>query len=169
MLTYTTLFIVCIIVAVVALVLYRVVSSSRSILSSKEPVSFISSASNPKKSKGFEPVPATPGYSGPNKRAAPASYAGLTPAAPTPNDNANWGWAEGGNQVREQHPHHSPSDPNAKHCSLYDVDPVAPPKRDVSWPHREDKLETGGTAYKVTRKVSKRAPDEEDSGKPWGW
>jgi hypothetical protein len=168
MLTYTTLFIVCMVVAVVALVLYRVVTSSRSILSSKEPVSMISSSPGAKKHHGVDPVPATPAYSGPNRRAAPASFAGLTPAAPTGGESVEWGWKDNRNQVREQHPHHS-SEPDARHCSLYDVDPTAPAKKNHSWPHREDKFETGGTAYKVTRRVSKRAPVDEESGKPWGW
>lgn len=169
MLTYTTLFIVCMVVAVVALVIYRVVTSSRSILSSKEPVSMISSTASAKRNLDVQPVGAAPAYSGPNRRAAPASYAGLTPATPTGGESVEWGWKGNGNQVREQHPHHSTADPNARHCSLYDVNPAAPVKKTHSWPHREDKFETGGTAYKVTRRVSKKAPVEEDSGKPWGW
>jgi hypothetical protein len=40
----------------------------------------------------------------------------------------------------------------------------------VGWPHREDKVELAGTAYKVTRKTaSKKSRPETNSKQPWGW
>lgn len=149
MLTYATIFIVSIVVAVVALVFYRFVSeSSKSVLSSKGPISLVTPS--PQNDQSHRAVTGTPASLSPTGRAVPANVARPAPAIPT--RTVDWGWEENGNQVREQHPHHSKGAVGSKHCSLYDVDPTAPPKRDVTWPHREEKLETGGTAYKVTRK-----------------
>jgi len=166
MLTYATIFIASIILAVVAIAFYRVIAnSSKSVLSSKGPVSIISSTPNPRKGPTHGTVTsATPAL---KNHVAPVNVARVTPAMPT--GHIDWGWKDSGNQVREQHPHHSANAVGRKHCSLYDVDPTAPAKRDVTWPHREEKHEAGGKAYKVTRKVRSERPNLDDSGKPWGW
>lgn len=40
----------------------------------------------------------------------------------------------------------------------------------VGWPYREDKVESAGKAYKVTRKTAgKRLPVRGGNKQPWGW
>lgn len=165
MLTYATIFIASVIIAVVAIVFYRVVSSSsKSILNSKVPVSIVTGSQESKTHATItgEQVPAG-GYN----RVASEGLARVTPAVPT--ENTDWGWQDKGGQVREQGPHHSTGGDATEHCSLYDVDPTAQPKTFKPRLHREDKLEAGGKAYKVTRKTDPRDSSSEDSGKPWGW
>jgi len=112
-------------------------------------------------------VTGKPASLSPTGRAVPTNITSPTPAMPT--GNVDWGWQESENQIREHHPHHSTGADGSKHCSLYNADPAAPAKKDVTWPHREEKLETGGKAYKVTRKTTPGEPPTDDSGKPWGW
>lgn len=151
MLTYATIFIASVFVAVVAIVFHRVItSSSKSILSSKGPVSIISSTPNPQESKAGETAASTPVHPGGYNRAAAAVWAGKSPAAPT--ESVDWGWKDSGKQDQvKKTPQHTTESPNTGHCSLYDVDPTAPAERDMVWPHREEKQEAGGAAYKVKR------------------
>jgi hypothetical protein len=168
MLTYTTIFIASIILALIAIVIYRVVMvSSKSVLSSKGPISIISNTMNPQNGTAPFTTMGTPAVSGQKSHVTPGHIAKTYPAMPT--EKTDWGWQTDGNQVRERHPHHRTDGANTKHCSLYnDADPVAPVNRSVGRPQREEKLETFGKAYKVTRKVDSSSEDE-DSGKPWGW
>ena len=39
----------------------------------------------------------------------------------------------------------------------------------VNWPHRVDKKEVAGKAYKVTRKVKLQRTNLKETAKPWGW
>jgi len=39
----------------------------------------------------------------------------------------------------------------------------------TSWPYRENKSVTIGSAYKVRRKTKTDIHDKESDGKPWGW
>lgn len=165
MLTYATIFIASVIVAVVAIVFYRVVSSSsNSILNSKAPLSIVTGSQESKTQANItgEPVSAG-GYN----RVATEGLARVTPAVPT--ENIDWGWQQKGGQVREQGSHQSKGGDASKHCSLYDVDPTASAKPFKPRLHREDKVEAGGKAYKVTRKTDTRHSSDEDSDKPWGW
>lgn len=166
MLTYTTIFIASLIVAVVGLVLYRVImASSESVLNSKGPVSLTSSTTSPPTGGSDYVVANAPAFPDKSSHLASANVSG-----PSPTGNADLDLQTDWNQVREQHPHHSTGAAGNEHCSLFDVDPTAPPaKRDVTWPHREEKHETGGSAYRVTRKAAPQAASPEDSGKPWGW
>lgn len=165
MLTYATIFIASVIVAVVAIVFYRVVSSSsKSILNSKVPVSIVSGS---QKSKTHATITGETVPAGGYNRVASEGLARVTPAVPT--ENVDWGWQEKRGQVREQGPHHAAGGTTTRHCSLYDVDPTAPAKPFKPRLHREDKIEAGGKAYKVTRKTDPRHSSAEDSDKPWGW
>ena len=47
--------------------------------------------------------------------------------------------------------------------------PQAHRGRGTSWPYRENKSVTIGSAYKVKRKTVGKKQDEETEGKPWGW
>lgn len=155
MLSYATIFIGSVILAVVALVLYRVISgTSRSVLSTKTPIN--ASNANPEfaKSGAFGSIRDTAFPSGHTSHASPKNTGKTFTAMPV-EDNADW-------SVREK----------SSHCSLYDVDAVealVQNKRNRGWPQREDRQEAGGNAYKVTRKASTDTTSAEDSGKPWGW
>jgi hypothetical protein len=167
MLTYTTIFIASIILALIALVFYRVIVSSKSILSSKEPFSIISTP-NPEKGKAPFTTTGTPAFAGQNSSVTPERMAKTHPAMPT--EYVDWGWETGGNHVREHRPHHTTGGGNTEHCSLYnDADSVAPPNWSAGRLHREDKREAYGNTYKVTRKVDPLDLSPDDSGKPWGW
>ena len=128
MFTYTTIFIGSLIVAVIALVIHKVaMSTTRSTLSSKGPLSITSSATNTRT-----------GHAAAGTAAWPSERVHAAPL----------------NEVREPQPRQATGAVNSSHCSLYDADPTAPPT-DLSdaWPHRKEKLEVGGKSYKVTRKV----------------
>ena len=47
--------------------------------------------------------------------------------------------------------------------------PQAHRGRGTSWPYRENKSVTIGSAYKVKRKTVGKKQDGETEGKPWGW
>lgn len=168
MLTYTTIFIASVVLALVALVFYRVaLQSSKSILSSKGPVSFIST---PDSQKGTAPftTTGTPALAGQKSDVTPGQIAKTHPAKPT--EKVDWGWQTDGNKARECHPHHTTGVSNTGHCSLYnDADPLAPSNRSVGRLHRVEKRETYGKAYKVTRKVGSQDSNLDGSGQPWGW
>jgi hypothetical protein len=169
MFTYATILIGSIVVALVALVVYRVVmGSSRSILSSKEPISLVSSTAYPRANQAPLAVADAPAWPGEKIHATPGSMAGAKPAKPS--ENTDWDWQTKENKVSAQQAHHATGTANTRHCSLYDVDPTAPPaNRSDVWPHREEKLESAGKAYKVTRKMPPQASNDGGSGKPWGW
>lgn len=169
MFSYATIFIGSIVVAVIALVVYRVVmGTSRSILSSKEPVSLISSTAYPQTNQTPLAVADSPAWPGERIHATPGSMAGPKPVKPS--DDTDWDWQTKENKVSEQQAHHAAGGSTTKHCSLYDVDPTATPTNqgDV-WPHREEKLESAGKSYKVTRKVTPQPSNDDGEGKPWGW
>ncbi len=161
MLTYTTIFIASIVLALIALVFYKViVQSGKSIYSSKEPFSIIS-IPNPEKGKAAA-------FAGQNSSVSPERMAKTHPAKPT--ERVDWGWETGANHVREHRPHHTTGGGNTGHCSLYnDADSVAPPKQSAGRLHREERREAVGNVYKVTRKVNPLDLNPDDSGKPWGW
>jgi len=41
--------------------------------------------------------------------------------------------------------------------------------KSVGWPYREEKNEFAGKAYKVTRRTSKKSGAQTSGGQPWGW
>lgn len=166
MLTYATIFIVCIFVAVIALVIYRAITeSSRSVYSSKVPISIMPATPQAQKYA----VPAAPNPSDQSGFESSVNASSNIGAAPNP--NVNWGRQASRGQVREQGSNHAKSGDNSKHCSLYDVDPTAPSaNRNSGWLHREEKRELGDTtAYKVTRKRPASNDGSGDASKPWGW
>ena len=168
MLTYTTIFIASLILAVVGLVLYRVITaSSESVLNSKGPVSLISSTTNSPIGESPYVVADAPAFPDKSSRIASANVAGPSPVMPA--GDVDWGWQTEGNQIREQNPHHGTGGDKTGHCSLYDVNAAAASSQRAARPHREEKLETGGKAYKVTREATPQTSSGEGSDKPWGW
>jgi hypothetical protein len=155
MLTYATIFIASIVVAVVSLLLYRVIAgTSESVLNSKVPIN-VADNTLPYESNGvFATINDQAFPTGHTSHSTPNHVDGQVPAMPI-EDNNDW-------SVREK----------SSHCSLYDVNPVEAPvekKRNVGWPHREDRQEASGSAYKVSRKLATHTANPEDNGKPWGW
>ncbi len=154
MLSYATIFIASIILAVVCLVLYRVIAgTSESVLKSRVPFNI---AHNPSYEKQgvFASINDQAFPTGHTSHSTPNHVDGQIPTLPI-EDNNDW-------SVREK----------SSHCSLYDVNPVEAPvqrKRNVGWPHREDTQEASGSAYKVSRKLATDTTNSEDEGKPWGW
>lgn len=91
----------------------------------------------------------------------PANAAKMYAALPT--EKLHWDWSGNKNEIHEHHPHHGPHGYSAK-SNRADTQKVS-----AGWPHREDKFEFAGKAYKVTRKVTPRTTDTAGADKPWGW
>lgn len=173
MLTYATILIASLIVALVVLFFYKIVSdSSRSIFRSKQPIALTESTANhPIDKTAHNTVTSASVPPGGKARVTPPPKINqIYPAMPT--ETIDWGWQGSGNKLREQNPQHGASAGNVAHCSLYDVstaEPTVNSNQQTGWPHREDKIESGGKAYKVTRKVVSKHANPETTGKPWGW
>jgi len=168
MLTYTTIFIASMVLAVIALVFYRVVmQSSKSILSAKGPVSINSTPGSQKSTAPFTTT-GTSALTSQKSHLTPAREAATHPAMPS--EKIDWGWKTGGTHVREQRQLHATGGGNTGHCSLYnDLNPAASSNQRAGRLHREDKREAYGKAYKVTRRVSTQSSNLDESGQPWGW
>jgi len=157
MLTYITLFVVCVILAfVVRFVFKAVAESSSSLTTSKEGIALVASTPGNKKHKSARQ--AATGTSQARASTAKAS------------NQVDWGWQGNGNRVNK--PQAAASAGAGNHCSLYDVDAKEPPvniSRDTGWPYREEKRTPGGKTYKVSRKATPKTANPESSTKPWGW
>lgn len=82
---------------------------------------------------------------------------------PTP-----WGWNGNDQEVRE----HGSKPATANGASVLDgfLNKQSNDTSSVGWPHREDKVEFAGKSYKVTRKTaSKKSRPGTNSKQPWGW
>jgi hypothetical protein len=164
MLTYATIFIASVIVASIAIFLYKVISnSSRSVYSSKEHLAILDVKPNYQKDKvtagGLPDFP----YGG--NHATPRHMAKTHPALPT--EQVDWGWKGSGKQTHQQ-----PGHAKGSHCSLYDLKPESPGtnrNQKAGWPYREEKSVGAGKVYKVTRKVARKDSEPHGSNKPWGW
>ena len=91
----------------------------------------------------------------------PANAAKTHAALPT--EKPNWDWSGSRNEVHDQQSHNGPYDNLSKRATTR--------KAGARWPHREEKHEFAGKAYKVTRKAPTQTSDT-DTGtldKPWGW
>ncbi|MDH4018445.1 MAG: hypothetical protein OEU84_02495 [Xanthomonadales bacterium] len=91
-------------------------------------------------------------------------------ASPSPSDNAPWGWKGGDHQVRENGSKGSASGLNAFGNSTASGHAAKTRNQArVGWPYREEKSESAGKAYKVTRKVTLQRTNLKTTSKPWGW
>ena len=181
MLTYTTLFVVCVILALVVRFLYKAISeSSGSVSTSKEGIALSASPTGGQKDKAARnAVTGTASRSGQTSQVTTQNRAKKPPA-----EQLDWGWQGSGVQVRE--PQHATSVGTSSHCSLYEASSAEPkdnPKQHVGWPYREEKLASGVRTYTVTRKVAKKTPKAVTKTprfntktpklnaivKPWGW
>lgn len=177
MLAYASILIISLVVALVVLFFYKIVSdSSRSIYRSKYPIALTGSSPDQLKNQSAHKTAA--GVSAPpggQRRVLPPKIDQIYPAMP--NETFDWGWQGSGKQFHEHGQHHGKgagqlSADNTGHCSLYNVgiaEPTADSNQQTGWPHREEKTEPAGKAYKVTRKVVTKDEDLETVSKPWGW
>lgn len=91
-------------------------------------------------------------------------------APPSPSDNTPWGWKGGDHQVRENGRKGSASGLDAFVNSTGSGQASKTRKQAaVGWPYREEKSESTGKAYKVTRKVALQRTNLKTTSKPWGW
>jgi len=162
MLFYTALLIASLVAALVILWVYRTIQyNAGSVYKTVIPDSELAHI-NHSKSKT---APAASGGSaspwGWNGHETPANAAKTHAALPT--EKPQWDWSGNRNEISETHPHHGSHDS------------YAVPNRDktlkagAGWPHREEKQEFAGKAYKVTRKAPKRTSGTAAASKPWGW
>ena len=167
MLTYITLFVVCVILAVVIRFVFKAVSeSSHSLSTSKTQIEIIHSTPANKKAKAVRhTATGTATRSGQTSQVTTQNRARRSPT-----EKVDWGWQGSGVQVRE--PQHATSVGASSHCSLYDAS-IAEPKenhnQNVGWPYREEMPSSGGKSYKIKRKEAPKTPEPETVGKPWGW
>ena len=167
MLTYATILVASLILAVVALFLYKFISdSSRSVYSSKDRIAIIDRHPEAKEDKAKHSA-VTNALSSSDKRGGvtPWNRAKSTPAMPVGNS--------GRSKVSGQVTPHAAGVADSSHCSLYDVSAAAEPEgkhtRNTGWVSREEKREPGGKVYKVKRKPVPRSTDAQLTNKPWGW
>ena len=167
MLTYATILIACLILAVIVLFLYTVISdSSRSVYSSKDRIAIIDRHPEENKVKAKHGAVTNALNSNDRRDGAPQwSMAKSTPAMPADNSSR-------GNQVPGQLAHHGAGVANASHCSLYNVNAAEPESkhtRNTGWLSREERREPGGKVYKVKRKSKPRSTGSQGLNQPWGW
>jgi len=163
MLFYATIFIVCLVLAGVILWVYRSsADTSKAIYNTIIP---LSEAKNPadhvKDAKPQKAGTDTPQPWGRKTHQTPGNLARTHAAMPA--TDKPWGWP-GSAQQREN---------KAPHCSLYEEKKAKSKSThnpNVGWPYREEMSETGGRAYKVTRRASRpKKTNLKTVSKPWGW
>ncbi len=173
MLTYVIIFLVCFVVALVARAVYQAIAdTSRSVYRSKEPIAIISRPSNQQKAAVAGAGSAVAGTQAQNEWEAPAkAWDEFTRQSPSEfNDSVEWAAPKNGNKLGENQPQFETSNGSASHCSLYDVDTVtAEPqvRQNTGLPVREQG--SGNRNFGVESKEAAKTPDNDDSGKPWGW
>jgi len=181
MFTYTSLFLVSLLVAIVARVMFKKAQdASGSVYNTKLPNAELAHLETQTKHQAKTDDGVDTAY--PTDLRGRGTYAYLT------GDEAS-DQADGIDfQIAEDTPHEWPESVHAVpvnhaspakasgHCSLYELDPTeaeAVEEPAAAWPVREDRVETGGKAYKVTRKPTPKVATEgmslETDGKPWGW
>lgn len=167
MLTYATILIASLILALVVLFLYNVISdSSRSVYSSKDRIAVIDRHPEEKKGKARHSA-VTNAMNSVDRRdgAKQWSMAKSTPAMSAGNSGR-------GNQMPGQLAHHGAGVANVSHCSLYNVNAAEPESkhtRNTGWLSREERREPGGKVYKVKRKSKPRSTGSQGLNQPWGW
>jgi hypothetical protein len=169
---YTFLFIASVIAALVILRLYHaVVSVGKDVCSAILPSAKDSPTNHLEGVRLQTTINDTPTPWGWKEHSTPSNLARTHPARPS--ERAPWGWPGNKNEIREHHPGDISSHGTGIHAHANHNNP-SPPKEElkkpvVGWPHREEKLEFAGKAYKITRKAKAKKTDFSSSGKPWGW
>jgi hypothetical protein len=138
---YTSLFVACVITALLVLYLYNAIAdASRSIYRA-----FLPSSKN-----------------------KPTSHLdGLKVRSTVNRTPSPWGWKGNDNVIRE----HGPKAAAANGAGGFDafINNHSRESASVGWPYREEKSELTGSVYKVSRKTGAAGARRGSGGKPWGW
>ena len=171
MLFYATIFIVSVVVAGGIVWFYHTsADTSKAIYNTIIP---LSEAKNPadhaKDAKAQNAGMNTPQPWGQKTHQTPGNLARTHAAMPT--TQTPWGWTGSEKRVGKKQAHDGSRKSKAAHCSLYDKsEPKSIRNQNVGWPYREDKTETTGRAYKVTRRAARpKKTNLASVEKPWGW
>jgi len=167
MLFYIALFIVCVIIAIAFVYVFRALEHV------SEDVYQVSVQSirtrhkdRPKERRLATTVNQTQTPWGWNGAEKPDRAARTPPV--TTNVKAPWGW-QGNHQpiqahgVRKGFNGHSVIQPDKASSQAKIVSPT------VGWPYREEKFDFAGKSYKVARRAAPKPTDLSKAGKPWGW
>lgn len=150
MLAYTTIFVASLIAALFIRYIYLSISeSARSVSKTSARKHSASYVPSHKKNKAARKDALNPAFR--SSQVTPWDNARANLAAP--NHQANWHWKERNDQVRSQNPGHGTGVFHNNRAGLHNA-AIAEPKVNAEWPHRQERLEPAGSAYKVTRKVA---------------
>lgn len=150
MLTYTTIFVASLIVALFIRYIYNSISeSARSVSKSRARKHSASYVPTRHKNKVSRKDSLSPAFR--SSQVTAWNNAKAAPAAPI--HQANWHWKGNNDQVRSQNPGHGTGVFRNDHSSVPKTS-AAKPAVKTEWPHRQEKVESAGTAYKVTRRVA---------------
>lgn len=167
MLFYIALFIICVIIAVGFLFLYRSLEDvGKVIYRAFLPTGKAKRAPPPRQKNLTTTVNDTPTPWGWYSKAAAGKAARAQQA--TPSARTPWGWPGKHHGTREKgrgkDTNGGSSDGQAN---------VPKPERivnpNVGWPYREEKSELAGKEHKVAREVTPKPTDLSKTSKPWGW
>lgn len=169
---YTSLFVACVIIAIVVLYLYNsVVDVGKSIYKAFLPSSRNKLTAHLEERKVVTTINDTPTPWGWKSHATPENIARTHPAAP--NAQTPWGWRGKPHQTHNQHSAHGTGNTNGAGVPhSHNGGASSPEATDspmVGWPYREEKFEFTGKAYKVTRKATPKRTNLRATSKPWGW
>jgi hypothetical protein len=176
MFTYTSLFLVSLLVAILARIFYKSMSEkSGSVYSTKLPSAELAHLDKPVKHKIKVDDGVDTAYPADLRNRGTFAYLSddqefqvidAQVAEDAPNE-----WPQSVHAVPIDHGKQAES-----RCSLFELDSAEPDMVQepvAAWPQREEKVETGGKAYKVTRKVTRKVATEnvgvDADAKPWGW
>lgn len=147
MLSYATILIASLIMAVAVLFLRKVISgSSKAVRSSKSRVTVTNALNSLDRSASAkrwnmgETIPAMPVDS--------SGSGNQVPGQPAPRQGAR-----------------------VRHCSMSDVNAAEPVgnTRNTGWLHREERRGSGGKVYKVKRRSARKPAKSQGLNTPWGW
>ena len=150
MLAYTTIFVASLIAALVIRYIYISISeSTRSVSKSRARKHSAAYVPSHKKNMAARRDALNPAFR--SSQVTDWNMARAKPATPT--HQANWHWKGSNDEVRGHNPGHGTGVFHNNRSNLYGAAP-AEPTVNAEWPHRQERVESAGTAYKVTRKLA---------------
>jgi hypothetical protein len=169
---YISLFVACVIIALVILYLYNSVAGvGKLIHRTLLPISKNNLTAHLEDKKLATTINDTPTPWGWESHSTPENVAQTHPAAPS--GQRPWGWP--GNHHATYDHRSTNGTGNASGSGIFHAHngsastPEATESPTVGWPYREEKFEFAGKAYKVTRKAKLKRTDLSTTSKPWGW
>lgn len=150
MLAYTIMFVASLIAALFIRYIYISISeATRSVSKSRARKHSASYVPSHKKNKTARKDALNPAFR--SSHVTAWNMARAHPAAPT--HQANWHWKGRNDKVRGQNPGHGTGVFHNNRASMY-APVTEEPTVNAEWPHRQEKVEPAGTAYKITRTVA---------------